>query len=49
MGTLVINSSNSVRTSTSAIILYNLSYVTIPEYPEPLLLENYIRIVALCL
>jgi hypothetical protein len=47
-GTLTLSKSNFVHTLTSPIILYYKSRsVATPGYPEPLILENYVRIVAL--
>src|SRR5436305_1391565 len=47
MSTLTLSISNSVHTSISPIFLYKSCSVATPEHPEPLPLENYVRIVAL--
>jgi hypothetical protein len=47
ISTLTLSKSNFVHTSTSPIFFYKLCSVATPGYPEPLLLENHVRIVAL--
>jgi hypothetical protein len=45
--TLTSNNSDSVHTSLSPIFLYKLCSIATPKHSEPLLPENYVRIVAL--
>jgi hypothetical protein len=47
MGILTLSILNSVHTSISPIILYKLCSVATSKYFETLLLENYVRIIAL--
>jgi len=47
IGTLTLSILKSAHTSISPIIFYKLCSVATPEHPEPLLLENHVRIVAL--
>jgi hypothetical protein len=47
IGTLTLNILKSVHTLISPIIFYKLCFIATPGYPEPLLLENHVRIVAL--
>jgi hypothetical protein len=47
IGTLTLSILKSVYTLISPIFFYKLYSVATPGYPKPLLLENYVRIVAL--
>jgi hypothetical protein len=47
IGTLTLSKSNFVHKSTSLIILYKSRSVATPDHLKPLILENYVRIVAL--
>jgi hypothetical protein len=47
IGTLTLSILKSIYTSISLIIFVKLYSVTTLEHPEPLLLENHVRIVAL--
>jgi len=47
IGTLTSSILKSVHTSISLIFSYKLYSVATPGHPEPLLLENHIRIIAL--
>jgi hypothetical protein len=47
IGTFTLSILKSVHTSISPIIFYKLCSVATPGQPEPLRLENYVRIVAL--
>ena len=47
IATLTLSKSNFVHMLTSPIILYKLRSIATPRHPEPLILENYIRIVVL--
>jgi hypothetical protein len=49
IGTLTLSILKSVHTLISYIFFYNLYSIATPGYPIPLLLENYIRIVAFTL
>jgi hypothetical protein len=47
IGTLTLSILKSVHTSISPIFSYKLYSVTTPGHPKPLLLENYVCIIAL--
>jgi hypothetical protein len=47
IGTLTLSILKSVHTLISLIFSYKLYAVATPGHPEPLLLENHVRIVAL--
>jgi hypothetical protein len=47
IGTLTLSILKSVHTSMSPIFSYKLYSVATPGYPEPLSLENHVRIIAL--
>jgi hypothetical protein len=49
IGTLTLSILKSVHTSISPIFFYKLCSMATPGHPEPLLLENHVRIVALTL